>query len=115
MNQSLFAGKEFNKSTEWHNRLHSRFVNISDDRYGNDYLSPCFRALYSFFIGTEYTHLAHVIYFFDIDRSTGLALHFLDHFTTRPDNSTDKFAVDEHLDHPGCMRFYLGPGFRHAL
>ena len=47
--------------------------------------------IHSFFICSKNTYFTHVIYFFDIDGSSGFSLHFLDHFTTGPDHSADKF------------------------
>ena len=59
--------------------------------------------------------LTHVIYFFNIDSSTGFSLHFLDHFTTRPDNCSNEFSFDEHLHHSWCMWFHFASCFGHTI
>src|SRR5690606_17635879 len=64
---------------------------------------------------TKHAYFSHVVYFFDVDRSAGFALHFLNYFSSRSDNSTNEFAVDEHLHHSWCVRLHFGARFRNAL
>src|ERR1051326_6550562 len=114
MHQALLPGKKFNKCTKGHDRFHSSLVDISNNRHCHNPLDPLFCFLHSFLIRTKFAHFAHVIFLFDIDGGSCFALHFLDHFTTRPDHSANKFPVNKHLDHPGRMWFDLASWLRHT-
>src|SRR5690606_9431179 len=115
VHQTLFTWQELHKHSKGHYRNYGSIVYIAHYRYRNDTFNPVFRFDYSIFVNTKNADLAHIVYFFYVNRSSGFALNFLNHFTAWANHRSNEFFIDKHLYNTWCVRFHIRSSFRNSF